>query len=130
MMKPAAVALCVLATSASSQTVSGNSLAAACSKLDSQVSVEAGYCVGYITGTWEGIKLGVLHTLLISGAQGPAVELDDRVNQILGICMPDNVEAGQLVDVVRLSLKDKPATRHFPARTLLNEAFREAFPCT
>lgn len=59
-----------------------------------------------------------------------AVSDSNEVNRVdLGLpqCLPDRINSGQLVDVVRAYLEAHPAIRHRPAATLAQWAIYEAF---
>lgn len=127
-MKSFAVILCLAGAPLAAQTASGNEIAAACKYLD-EADVRGGYCVGYILGAWEGMKLGAFQMLLASGAEGTTDELDRAVNVLLGVCLPDTVERGQITDVAIKFFEDNPAQRHVPARALIAIALKAAFPC-
>ena len=127
-MKLLAVLLCMASAPLAAQTASGNEIAAACDHLD-EADIRGGYCIGYIIGAWEGIKIGAFEALVVSGAKGTAEELDGMVNSILGICAPVSVERGQIVDIVVGYFEENPAIRHLPARSLIREAMVESFPC-
>ncbi len=127
-MKWLAVLFWLASAPLSAQTASGNEIAAACDHLD-EADIRGGYCIGYIIGAWEGIKIGAFEVLIVSGANGTAEELDGMVNSILGICAPVRVERGQIVDVVVRYFEENPADRHLPARSLIREAMVESFPC-
>ncbi|WP_425357863.1 Rap1a/Tai family immunity protein [Roseobacter litoralis] len=99
------------------------------SACEAQSDVQLGVCVGYIIGTWEGIKIGGFQTTLPAFEGKTATEVDYFVNRILGVCVPAGVENGQIKDVVVGHLQNSPTTRHNSARTLLLESLIGAFPC-
>ncbi len=113
----------------SAQTVAGNDIAAACDHIQ-EADVRAGYCIGYITGAWEGMKRGAAQIVMLSDADQTATEVDASTNSLLGICIPLAVESGQIIDVFVRYLDDNPAQRHQPARSLLYGALLDAFPCS
>jgi len=127
-MKRIAVLLCLASTPLTAQTATGNEIAAACEYL-SEADVRSGYCIGYVIGSWEGMKLGAFQMLLASGANGTAQELDNAVNGLLGICVPDTVERGQIIDISVKYFDENPEKRHLPARGLIRDALKVAFPC-
>lgn len=129
-MKRLAVILAVMAGSAGAQDLeSGNLLAARCDDLAAdQVTVQAGYCIGYLNGVWEGMKLGAALPFMIEGKKSTA-EIDDISNRLLRVCLPNEVEIGQLFDIFVRYLAEHPENRHFPARLLVQLAYSEAFPC-
>jgi len=49
--------------------------------------------------------------------------------QIKYYCVPPNVENGQVIDVVKVYLRDHPETRQYSAPTLVMLALKEKFPC-
>lgn len=67
-----------------------------------------------------GYVLGVFDSIMLRSALGHA----DRE-----ICTNEDVEAGQLVDVVCASLEAKPSTRHISASIFAEGALKAAFPC-
>ncbi|UWR30176.1 hypothetical protein K3758_01120 [Sulfitobacter sp. W002] len=114
-------------TPLTAQTATGNEIAAACEYLN-EADVRTGYCIGYIIGAWEGLKLGAFQMLLASGADGTAQELDNAINNLLGICVPATVERGQIIDIAMKYFDENPEERHLPARGLIRDALRISFP--
>jgi hypothetical protein len=45
------------------------------------------------------------------------------------ICIPNEVQLGQVRDVIAAYLAEHPETRHEPAYFLANQALRAAWPC-
>jgi Rap1a immunity proteins len=45
------------------------------------------------------------------------------------VCVPNEVNVRQIVDVVKLYLHDHPEKRHFGASSLVTVALKEKFPC-
>jgi len=129
-MKRLALLLALAACPATAQIVSGNELYSACNvQGDAGPDIQYGYCIGFITGAWEGTKIGVAIIPLMTNPDDTAAEIDAVSNQILGICLPDSVERGQVVAVMMKYLEENPASRHEPARSLLRLALMDAFPC-
>jgi len=56
-------------------------------------------------------------------------DLNALVNQTLGVCLPVEVEASQLLDLLVRYLQSHPESRHEPARALYYLALRETIPC-
>ena len=56
-------------------------------------------------------------------------EANAMISQVLGVCVPVDVESGQLLDVMTLYLQAHPENRHLPARGLYHLALQGAFPC-
>ena len=44
-------------------------------------------------------------------------------------CLPDRVQIGQLLRVVKKFLQDNPNTLHFSASSLVKRAVADVFPC-
>ena len=109
------------------QSIDGNTLYAACSAENQDVQL--GFCVGYIGGTWDGLKLGSSISLSFFMEENTIQENDIGSNAILSVCMPPNVENIQIIDVFTLYLEANPAIRHETARLLLLLSLQEAFPC-
>lgn len=55
--------------------------------------------------------------------------VDGRQYEIDGYCIPLEVQAQQLVDVVCRSLASNPQDRHHLAHKLVAQALRDAWPC-
>ena len=68
----------------------------------------AAQCVGYIQGVADGME-------------NPTASVR--------ACIPNNVIAGQLEDIVVTYLRDHAAVRHYPAVSLVATALTQAFPC-
>lgn len=51
------------------------------------------------------------------------------VNNTTGICIPEKVSLGQLVDIVAKGLREYPDSRHFDASLLIATYVKNAFPC-
>lgn len=87
----------------------GNALLADC---DSSVGYDRGACSGYISGVSDAIaSYQTVHAF------------PDFV------CMPDQVQRGQIIDVVVKYLRDHPEKRHLGAASMVTAALRLAFPC-
>lgn len=120
-------ALLALSTSASAQNVNGNDLYSMCQS--DTVELRA-YCSGYVTGVNEGFHFSTFIVALKSGIEFEnAEEANLHVGRILGVCIPPEVTALQLQDIVTAWLRDNPADRHTPARMAAFMALGEAFPC-
>jgi hypothetical protein len=51
-------------------------------------------------------------------------------NQVTYYCVPDDkIRNGQMIDIVKLYLRDHPENRQFSAPTLIMLAFKGKFPC-
>ena len=95
--------------------LTGNELLKRCSSS----SYNQGLCHGYIEGILD---------------EGELADEQDKVNRYLlrskwRACIPIAVRSGQLEDVVKKFLTDKPEIRHFSAASLVGAAMANAFPC-
>ncbi|HHW34665.1 MAG TPA: hypothetical protein GXX24_11080 [Paracoccus solventivorans] len=115
----------LFATQASAQMVTGNDLVAAC---EGSSGEQQGFCVGYIMGATEGIRLGVGAPFMIEGDKTPD-EINEISNSLLMYCAIPEVTAAQNVAVVKKFLGENPEKLHFPARGLLLQAFQAAYKC-
>ena len=89
-----------------------------------------GFCLGYLIGTVEGLKWGAVTTLSVLDQSSDSVdEMNQLSDAMLGFCLPPQASNGQLIDVFVKYLAENPARRHESARTLLQAAFQQAFPC-
>ena len=110
-------------------TVTGNDLHSACSSSGEIKDLRFGFCIGYIGGAFEGIKFGAGAIMFQAMSENSAAEVDAASNTMLGLCVPENVERGQIVDVTIKYLEENPQSRHESARGLLFQALQIAFPC-
>ena len=94
-----AVALC--ATAAHATYYDGNELL---NRLNSEDSGNRMLALGFIAGVSDSTR-GRFH------------------------CIPNNVQLGQIRDMVRNYLTNTPAERHFSAHSIVREILREVFPC-
>jgi hypothetical protein len=92
-----------------SKFVSGNRLLEYCS--DRSAGTAHGVCLGYVQGVYD-------------GALGPTHSLGDFM-----ACVPEGVEAKQMVDVVSHYLTSHPERRQFTGSSLVADALSQAFPC-
>jgi hypothetical protein len=87
--------------------VDGNFLLVRCAKGGTEKYVtdyqSISYCWGYITGVTDAIEAR--------------------------ICVPNGVKVSQLAAVVTLWLRNHPEKLHLPAQDLIEDAFKEKFPC-
>ncbi|ARU02958.1 Rap1a/Tai family immunity protein [Yoonia vestfoldensis] len=128
-MKRLIAVLAIMPTIGFAETVSGNDLYSACTATGDVVDLRYGYCIGYIGGAFEGIKLGAGAIMFQAMREGTAAEVDQASNELLGICVPETVERGQIVDVAIQYMAKNPQIRHESARGLLLQSMQEAFPC-
>jgi Rap1a immunity proteins len=107
------------------QMVTGNDLIEACGGASGE---QQGFCVGYIMGVTEGIRLGVGTPFMIEGTK-TSEEINEISNSLLMYCAFPEVTAAQNIAVVKKFLNDNPEKLHFPARGLLLQAFQDAYKC-
>jgi len=101
------------------QVGTGNDLKEFCSAfhIDSPTLLQAshaGQCIGYIQGVQDSEKYRNAAHLEASA---------------LSFCISQDVEYGQVLDVVEKYLKDNPALLHHDAFLLVHHALHDAFPC-
>ena len=91
----------------------GNRLHSACEDED---YFSQGVCLGYIVGS-----VAMLADLQSADVFRPFFKAD---------CVPtEQVQTGQIRDVVKKYLREHPEERHFLGSVLVITALREAFPC-
>lgn len=122
-------ALAWAASPAFCQTITGNDVLSACEAKDA--GVQEGFCIGYIVGLWEGINWGTFVAFRSVGGfeKGGAAEANQFASMLLGACVPAEGENSQIKDVLIRYLRDNPTTRHESARSLMEQAMAQAFPC-
>jgi hypothetical protein len=94
--------------------ISGQKLNDLCSSDD---FVDRAQCIGYVQGAYDAGKV-----------------LDAATDKRFWeggftSCMPDSVLTGQLVEVVKKSLREQPEDWHYNAAGLVARAVDDAFPC-
>jgi Rap1a immunity proteins len=108
----AAILSCLFVREAKADFTSGNDLWDACAADEREEPVKALFCTSYILGAGE--TLQALHV----------------ANQVTYYCVPDDkIRNGQMIDIVKLYLRDHPENRQFSAPTLTMLAFKGKFPC-
>jgi hypothetical protein len=111
------------------ENLSGNDLLSICSD---QSQAAQGFCIGYVNGLIEGLKLGASVPMMMLNQEGediPTSEMDALSSQFLGFCLPPEAELRQFVEIIVAYLKDTPKDRHGSARLLGQIALAEAYPC-
>lgn len=117
-----------LAAPVHAQVLTGNDLLGACEVQGA--TVQAGFCLGYIVGVIEGLKLGAAIPLLAARDENSEQEpIDPLTNSFLHMCIPAESENSQSVDIAVKYLRANPDIRHNPARGLILASLREAYPC-
>jgi hypothetical protein len=125
----AAVSVAALTGEGKTQNLSGNDLLDICSD-DSQAA--QGFCIGYVNGLIEGLKLGAAVPMMRINQEGgtiPPDEMDALSSQFLGFCLPPEAELGQFRQIILAYLQNTPKDRHESARLLGQIALAEAYPC-
>lgn len=107
------------------QVVSGNDLVATCAGASGE---QQGFCIGYIMGVTEGVRLGVATPFMIEG-ENTVEEINEISDSLLMYCALPEVTAAQNVALVKKYLGDNPEQLHFPARGLVLQAFQNAYRC-
>ena len=115
-----AAILAALALPASADDT-GNKLASDCAK--SMI-----YCVGYVTGVYDGMKFGSAIVAELARRKGDA-RTNAAMENLQEICLPSGVTKGQMADVVLEYIRSEPTKRHLDAGYLTFLGLREAFPC-
>jgi hypothetical protein len=108
------------------QVMTGNDILAICTSDD---LAQSGACAGYVVGVNEGLIAGAAVPLYAVNGQQTAEDINSMTSVFLRYCLPPEVEARQLLDVMVLNLQAHPESRHMPARGLYLMALQEAFPC-
>jgi Rap1a immunity proteins len=101
----------LLIMEAKADFTSGNQLWDACAADEHKEPVKAMFCTTYILGA------------------GETFQVLQVANQVRFYCVPPKVENGQVIDVVKLYLRDHPESRQYSSPTLIMIALREKFPC-
>ena len=117
--------LLLVASPSWGQMVTGNDLVAACG---GTLGEQQGFCIGYIMGVTEGLRLGVGAPFMIEGEM-TTEQINEMSNSLLMYCAIPEVTAAQNVAVVKKFLNDNPEKLHFPARGLVLQSFQAAYTC-
>ena len=93
--------------------MSGNDLKESCdaNAATSAGAIDVAFCMGFIRGAFE---------------QFWAEQI--RIGAIDDVCIPTSVSNQQIIDIVKVYLRDRPAERHRPALLVVRLALGEAFP--
>jgi hypothetical protein len=82
-----------------------------------------GICIGFIDGFAAGHYIGETYHAFH--------HRDEKIDDIYGhLCIPDTVNRGQLARTFVQFLEKNPDKLKLPAGLVLEDALREAFPCT
>ena len=95
----------------SASFLNGNELYSRCNS--TQSTVNSTFCVGYISGVFDGIR----GDAIIAGR-------DDGLR-----CVPVEVNIGQMRDIVVEFLRKNPGIRHLPADILIKDSLLATFTC-
>ena len=60
---------------------------------------------------------------------GYIVGAHDAYEGVGGFCVPAEANAGQIIDVVKIYLRDHPEKRHLSGSRLILQALKEKVPC-
>lgn len=101
MVKQLFLCAALIAGSAHAEFKDGNKLL---SDMNSSSAINQMNALGYVTGVADAL-MGVT------------------------FCMPSNVNAGQLYDMVKLYLENNPANRHNTADRIINHVLKNVWPC-
>lgn len=93
------------------QNMSGNGLYRHCtpSPNDPLAAASTYLCIGYLTAMLDALSAGT-----VTGKRA---------------CIPSNIDASQMVDVVTSYIKRHPESRHSQAISLVAQAYSVSFPC-
>lgn len=107
-------ALIAYSTPAFAAVITGNDLLSECNadRSSSEYEMNIAHCVGYIMGSID---------------QG---QLDEHFSQKRLYCMPRQVTAGQLKDVLVAWMRRHPEKLHFGGAALVTLSMVGAFPCS
>ena len=116
------LALLVQATPAKADFMNGNDLYEHCTeeKSDNLADIKTMHCVGYITGSADGLRNGNVFGQVLAGREEETLDF---------ICVPERVTAGQMKDVVVSYLASNPSERHENASVLVAKALLRAWRC-
>ncbi|WP_323781721.1 Rap1a/Tai family immunity protein [Thalassovita sp.] len=125
----ASLFLLLLCAPLRAEPFTGNTILQACES-ENPVGVESGFCIGFILGSVESMKWGALVGVVASSSNKLEPDKFDILSSVaLGFCIPSAVENGQVVDIVVRYLTANPEIRHESARTLVQSALQNSFPC-
>ena len=111
------------------ENLTGNELLAICTD---QTQAAQGFCIGYVNGLIEGLKLGASVPMMRLNQEGGDIataDIDVLSSQFLGFCLPPEAELGQFKDIIVAYLQNTPKDRHVSARLLGQIALGQAYPC-
>ena len=111
---------------------SGNRYAEICSSIEKPSeqwneidALNVNICTAYMIGVRDGMTL-----LLFMGKEsGISPQFQKGTEEDLGICIPDGVEAGQMIRVTLKYIRENPEQAHILSAQLVLAASQRAFPC-
>lgn len=75
---------------------------------------------------------------LLARIKGDTYDYANAIGYVIGVadmmrniahCPPDNITAGQILDMVKQHLEDNPSTRHFTGDQHVVYVLKKAWPC-
>lgn len=122
-----AMSLASNAAEGEAAVVNGNMLFTVC---ENPSDVTQSFCSGYVIGLLEGTKFGAFMSYgSTNGNIGDEAASNAYVEFVLGFCIPEDVEYGQILDVFVKYLRENPETRHLSARSLFVRSMSSTFVC-
>lgn len=115
----------ILTLPASAQSVTGNDLKSSC---DDPTGEKYAFCVSYVLGVTEGLRLGIAYPMFIAGDR-TVEDINTLSDTLLGYCAFSTVTTAQNIAVVAKYLRDNPEQLHNPARWLVLNAYQNAYAC-
>jgi hypothetical protein len=104
----------------------GNELLAQCR---SPEIAQARFCLGFVAGYASGYNTGVMEGIYLSNPRTTLGELTPKLHALRPYCMPEEVTAGQMRDIVVKWLEENPKERHKEVWILIPMAVTSAYPC-
>ncbi len=136
-MKPLILILSILLTYSYTHAenhMTGNNLLKNCSALVQKDGdlLQAGECIGFLNGFTQGLFQAALKMALLETKPGKKFEECFKECFILpppAMCLPKALTIRQLARVTLKYLNNHPEKLHHLAGSLVDDAFKEAFPC-
>jgi Ssp1 endopeptidase immunity protein Rap1a len=97
-------------------------------------AMKFGWCAGYLDATEDATSLAQIH-LAMAAKMGMTLSGPDQVKayamgSLVFACIPEKAPTSQLARVLVKWLREHPERLHEPKSILVQDAFKNAFPCS
>ena len=137
-MKKLLIAVSMLFAVNGNVAADGNDLYDFCT---SKKDYQSGLCTGYLAGVYHSLLMQTEEANepldVMNAADTSILNQDEKIRYIINMgfiisnisCIPNGIQPQQIRDVVIKWLKENPEKRHLSQYTVVDAAYKEAWPC-